>query len=338
MSEVAIAVSKPRLTYAQFLVVQQPPAPTVSWVIERFIREMDGLDGKPPVKTLGSSHRYTLRRLQRCPIGALLWRDLDQDHVVEHMQFRQKNGILPQTCNQDYTYLSGALKYGGSAWRDCKGMTDAALRAAKPFLTKHNLICKSEPRDRRPMPEEVAKLEVLAAEANLHPCNQIDMVRFARWQIASSRRLSESCRIEWHDWDYEAQTMLVHKMKDPRNRNKTKLVALTNEAQALLLEWAWEMNAKPETWTCTERRIHPYNAKSVGAKYTRLKHRAGIVGLRLHDSRAECYTRMKEKGIPASVCILVTGHESEALPERVYNRMKAGSFKQLQHIREQRAA
>jgi hypothetical protein len=46
----------------------------------------------------------------------------------------------------------------------------------------------------------------------------------------------------------------------------------------------------------------------------------------LHDDAGE--------GHSAAVAILVTGHKAEALPERVYKRIKADRFKDLQHVRE----
>lgn len=313
---------------------------SLAWVIERYIREMNGYDGKPPVRELGDSHEYILRSLQLDPIGAKMAPKLSKLDVIEHCKRRraeltpQGTPVKPQTVQQDVTYLRGVLKYAGSAWDDCEDISDKAIKKALPFLTAHQLIAKGSPRDRRPLPAELAAIEVLAAESNTHKQSRIDMVKFSRWQVASGRRVSESCRIEWLEWDYETQTVVVHKMKDPKNRNKTKRVALTEEAQGMLLDLALEMDANPATWTNQERRIWPYVAKSAGAKYTRLKKKAGIVDLHLHDSRAECYTSMREKGIPGAIAILVTGHETEALPERVYKRMKAESFKTLQHVRE----
>lgn len=317
--EAHLEVSKPRLNYAQFVATQEQL--TVAVVIRRYIVEMDGLDGRPPVKTLGLSHRYSLRMLQRSPIGALLASALTKGDVIAHCRMRKDAGIKPQTVQQDFTYLSGALKYAGSAWDDCIEVSDAALAAAKPFLTKHNLICKSTPRTRRPTPEEHAALLAVFARENLRPRNKIDMVKVADWQYRSARRISESCRIEWTDWDREGQTIVVHKMKDPKNRNKSKRVALTVEAQALLVAW-WETRDQ------NEPRILPYNDKSCEARYIDAKKECGIVGLRMHDSRRDCGTRLVEdKGYSPAEAILVTGHETTAIFERTYLVMKPENFR-----------
>jgi integrase len=110
------------------------------------------------------------------------------------------------------------------------------------------------------------------------------------WQIASGRRIGETCKLLWEDWDREAQTIVVRKMKDPKNKNKRKVVALTDEAQAMLVELYEKRDP-------SEPRIFPYNSKSVGASYTRAKNDLEIIDLHLHDCRAKCYTTMREKGI-----------------------------------------
>jgi hypothetical protein len=83
---------------------------SVAWCIQRFIEEMDG-----GVKPLGQSHRYILRMLQRSAIGTIGAMRLKRKDVIEHCKARQAQGVKPQTVQQDTTYLSGVLKYAGSA-------------------------------------------------------------------------------------------------------------------------------------------------------------------------------------------------------------------------------
>lgn len=306
--------AKPRVSYAEFAATKQPVR-TVTWVIERFIAEMNGTDGKPAVRTLGLSHWYSLKRLARAPIGSVLAPDLNKSDVIAHCRWRQAQNVLPQTVQQDVTYLTGALKYAGSAWDGCEDISDAAVAAAKPFLNKHQLICKSTPRDRRPQLEETARL--LAYFGRPQPKRfRIDMVRMTLWQLRSSRRVGESCRLLWTDWNREDHTILVRKMKDPRNRDKSKVVALPDEAQAMLVEM-WE------TRDPNEPRIHPFRAQSVSQAYTMAKKKLGIVDLHLHDSRRDCGTRLVEdKGFSPAEAICFTGHETVAVFERTYLRMK----------------
>lgn len=314
-------MEKQRVSYAEFVAQQEPKnrQGTVAWIIDRYIRAMNGLDDRPAVKPLGSSHLIVLRMLQRALIGSKIASELRRQDVIEHCQQRRVH-VLPATINQDVTYLSGALKYAGSAWDDCEDISDAAVAAAKPFLIKHDLIGKSTPRKRRPTPEELARLLAHFVIENARKHNKIDMVKVSLWQIASSRRISESCRIEWPDWNREAHTMTVRKMKDPKNRNKTKIVALPKAAQALLIEW-WERRDPREP------RILPFKSKSCSARYTVAKKILGIEDLRLHDSRRECFTRLvEEEGYSLEEAIMVSGHETIAIPQRNYLAQKPELF------------
>ena len=105
---------KQRVSYRDFVAkAAKNRQGTVAWIIERYIVEMDGLDGKPAVKTLGLSHKYTLRRLQRSSIGAALTKDLSKSDVIAHCRERQAAGVLPQTVQQDgikATYRDGILE------------------------------------------------------------------------------------------------------------------------------------------------------------------------------------------------------------------------------------
>lgn len=316
------SMEKPRLSYADYLATRNAikTEGTVAWVLERYYTEFR--------QRIGSSQMYTIRRMQKSPhIGPKVALKLAKSNIFDHVKMRLAAGVKPQTINQDMTYLRVALKYAGSAWEDCDGITDGAVSAALPYMKTHNMVSKSLPRDRLPQDQEIALLRAFFRKQAQHQNTKLPMETLMDWQIASGRRIGETCKLLWEDWDRDAQTIVVRKMKDPRNKNKRKVVALTNEAQAMLVE----LEGKRDQ---AEPMIFPYNAKSVGASYTRAKNILEIVDLRLHDCRAHCYTSMRKRGVPGAIAILVTGHETESLPERVYKRMKAEDFKALQHVRE----
>lgn len=290
---------------------------SVAWVLERYYREFK--------ERIGLSQMYTIRRMQKSPhIGPRVALKLVKSNIFDHAKMRLEQDVKPQTINQDMTYLRVALKYAGSAWEDCEGISDAAIVAALPFMKSQGMISKSTPRDRLPEEQEIALLRAFFRKQAQHANTKQPMELLMDWQIASGRRIGETCKLLWEDWDRENQTILVRKMKANKN---PRSVALTNEAQAMLV-------ALYEKRDPAEPRIFPHNDKSVGASFTRAKNELGIKDLRLHDCRAKCYTSMREKGITAAAAILVTGHKGEALPERVYKRMKASDFKTLQHVRE----
>lgn len=308
-----LAVDKPRLTYAEFQAAQKPQQMTVAALINRFITEMDG-----GVRPLGASNRYVLRMLQESELGKKIAADLRKQDIIEHGELRRKT-VCAATVGGDIAALTGVLKYAGSApaW-DCDGVSDKPIKKAKPFMNKHGIIGKSTPRTRRPTKDEKAALESHFAAQNLHKRTITDMVRASKWQHASSRRIGESCALLWRDWLPEKQTILVRKMKDPKNRNKQKVVALPWDAQDLLYEWAYELDVKPELRN-EEPRILPYNSTTCSQRYTLAKKKLGIVNLHLHDDRRDRGSRLVEEDeCSAEEAIQYTGHDTTDVFQRTY--------------------
>jgi integrase len=287
-------------------------AGTVAFIIERYIAEMDG-----GIRPLGESNRITLRRIQRHWLGAKVAAALDKRDIIDYCRERRKD-VVPATINGDLTSLTSALKYAGSAWDECENVSDDAITDAKPFLKKHDLLGKSTPRTRRPTADEKLALETRFAAQNLHPRTTTDMVRVSKWQHASSRRIGESCALLWRDWMPDEQTILVRKMKDPKNRAKQKVVALPHDAQALLYAWAYELDAKPDLRN-DEPRILPFNSKTCSQRYTLAKKELQIENLHLHDDRRDRGSRLvEEDGYSAEEAIQFTGHETTAIFQRTY--------------------
>lgn len=315
-----MSIQKPRVSYAQFIATK--PARTVAWVIEKFIREMNGWDGKPGLKEIGYGELYTLRLLQRSPIGAVLAAKVSRADIIAHCRMRQEAGIKPQTAGQDVVYLGVVLKYAGSApeW-NCEDISNAAVVAAKPYLIKHNLTCKSEPRKVRPKPEQIEQLVAWFNRPGRRSSRRMPMAMLTLWHLRSARRPSETCRMKWEHWDRETHTILIERMKDPRNRNKNKIVALPKEAQAMLEELYPLRDPN-------EPRIFPFNHRCVIQAYVYAKKKLGIVNLQLRDSRRDKGTRLVEDdGFSPSEAICVTGHETVAVFERTYLSMKPALLK-----------
>lgn len=316
----ALVAGKPRVLYATVFAEKNIKLATVAGVVHRFIAKMDGTDGRPPVRPLGLSHRLTLLRVCREILGPVPAAELTKQQVIAYIE--SMTDLCAATRMQYITYLGSALRYYGSAWDE--KVSDKAIKDAKPFLKTHGLIGKSTPRDRRPTQEELERLFDLFVDQNSRPKNKIDMVLIALWQIASGRRIGETCKLLWGDWNKDAHTILVRKMKDPRGK-KQKVVALTDEAQRML-EALEHMRLTPDD---PAERIFPFNEHSVSAKYTAAKKLLGIVNLRLHDSRRETISRLAEKGYTSNQIRLVSGHETNAVLDRTYNKANPATFKDL---------
>lgn len=309
-------MEKPRVNYSEFRQAMKATNSLGAVLIDRYIREMDEL-GKPVIK----SSDYCLRRLQREPICAKRAEDITKQDVIEHVKLRKAAGVCPATAMKDLTHLVVIFKHARSAW-DVEANVQV-FADAKPLLLKVGLIGKSEPRSRRPTEDEIARLLAYFEKQNWHHRTKVDMVLMTHWQRASARRVGESCKLLWADWDREAQTIIVRGMKDPRSRTKVRKAALPSEAQAILV-------ALLEKRDPLEPRIFPYSAQTVSARYTEAKKTLGIENLHLHDSRRDCASRLAEKGLNSNQIRLVTQHETNAILDRTYNRPDAATFKQAE--------
>lgn len=307
-------MEKPRVKYSTFaaqkLATQREG--TIAWLIEKFILEMD----QPGGRSLGLSRRYTLKLLQRSRIGAVQYAALTPPDIIEHCKTRKAAGILPQTINQDATYLSGVLKHAVDVW----DMDDEVLetyKRAKRQLIRQQLIAKAQARDRRPTQDELDRLLALAAEDDKRPKNKIPMVAIIKFSYLSARRISETCRLRWSDLDHEKKLCLVRDLKNPKGKGFHAWFPLIGE------EWDLVM-AQPRY--PGEDRIFPYNPKSCGARYVKMKHKLGIKNLRLHDNRREAISRLFEQGFNVPEVALKSLHRNPTQLLGTYTRLKPESL------------
>ena len=310
---------------------------SVAWLIQRYLDEMNGWAGKPAVRPMLHSQLRTLRLIQRSPkLSAVSAPELREHHLIEHCKARVATGRKPATVQQDVTFLVGAYKYALPVWKDCGDLAPAlaALIAVKPFLAKHNLIGRSQPRTERPTDEQHERLKAYFAKQNGDRRTKINMVEIAEWQRIQGMRISNTCRLEWGHWNRAEQTMLLTKMKDPRRRNRSKVVALTEEAQSFLIEKE-ARRLRPGDPT---EKIFPYYEKSCGARYTLAKKALGIVNLHLHDSRRDLSARLVEElGLSKEQAIGVTGHETTREYERTYMKVNPATIARLLIERREKA-
>ena len=282
---------------------------SVAYMIQSFIADRN----QPGARNLGLSHLYTLRTVQRSPIGVKLLGELRPVDFLNHAKMRKVAGVTPQTISHDIMYLSGAIKYG----MEILDVPDAeaaykAFKKAVPQLKKEQLIGKSMPRNRRPTPEELERL--LAYFANppkKDRSNIIPMVPVVKFSYLAGRRISETCRILWADLDHEKRTCMVRDLKNAKGKGFHDTFPLLGEAWDIVM-------AQPRVGEC----IFPYNAKSCGAKYTLAKKALGIENLRLHDNRRECFSRMFEAGFGVPEVQKLSLHRNPTILLKNYTALK----------------
>ena len=184
---------------------------------------------------------------------------------------------------------------------------------ARPALRLVKLVAKSRKRDRRPTPDELKRLlEHFEKAAWRTVIPMADIVNFA---IASSRRQSEITRLQWADVDDAKRACVVRDAKHPRAK-------AGNHRHFPLLGDAWEIvKRQPET----APEIFPFNAKSIGASFTRACEDLRVDDLHFHDLRHEATSRLFEQGYTIEQVAAVTLHESWRELKR-YTQLKPESL------------
>jgi integrase len=255
----------------------------------------------------GRTKAADLLRLKSMPIAAKLAARLTQQDFVEHATERRKGGAGPATVGNDLIWLRLVLR----AARAHKGIAVdlTALDDAVHALRGMRLIGKSKQRNRRLLPAEETKLFAHFRRRDARA--RIPMAEIMAFALESARRQDEITRMLRADLRPETGTAWLDDVKHPRqkigNRREFKMTA---EAWAIV-------NRQPDT----DARVFPYDAKSIGAAFTRACQFLGIDDLHFHDLRHEATSRLFERGYSIQEVAQFTLHDSWATLKR-YTHLK----------------
>jgi integrase len=316
--------AKPRVKYSECFVVRktvnQFEIGTVAWFIQR---KMDDSE-KPGARRMGKSQFYLLRNVQRAPIGGKKAVELKVADLIEHCRARksgaERKAVKPPTIMQDIVYLRGVIRESVEV-DDLPPEALLVFMKAKRRLEKEQLIGKSALRDRLPTPEEIAALMNFFSAQNNRKSTKTPMDLITQATLWTGRRISELCRITRADVDVAKRTCWVRDLKNPKGKGEHAEFALLGRAWDIFEERLRVIPNHPQA------RLFPYNPKTCSARYTLAKKALGIQGLRMHDNRAECFTKLLEKGYSiAQVQKGVSLHKDPKMLIARYTRIKAADL------------
>jgi integrase len=165
----------------------------------------------------------------------------------------------------------------------------------------------SKPRDRRLIEGDDTRL----AEA-VHSRSSWYLRPFLTLAIETGMRRGELLSIKWKDVDQTAHTVRILKTKNGHPRT----IPLTPKALQTL-----------SALTTTEERVFPVTANAVRLAWERLRRRAGLEDLRLHDHRHEAVSRFFEYGLTVPEVALISGHRDPRMLSR-YTHLRPESVAQ----------
>ncbi len=276
---------------------------TVGELIYKYINDPN-LGGKA-----GRTKTYVLNMLLDSELAKLLLNELSINHIIEHCRYRNAAGAGPSTVNHDVSYLGSVLQSAKPVYGI--DYTKNPTLEARPILNQMGLIGKSNRRSRRPVNDELERLEEELKKRSEHRAAHIPYLDILEFSILSCMRIGEVCKIRWEDVDYNTRSVIVRDRKDPRKK-------AGNHMFVPLLGNAWEILLRQEK---KDDRIFPYNSRSVSAGFQRVRNKLGIEDLRYHDLRREGASRLFEAGFNIAEVAQVTGHRSLNVLWQVYTEL-----------------
>ena len=259
---------------------------SIGALIRRYIEEFEQIEGEDGVKKWGRTKSADLRKLLNYGISNHDALTLTSSRLVEHIKERRAEGVGPATALNDLVWMGVVLRTARGAW-DIPAKAEA-VSEARETCRGLRLTAKSNERNRTPTYEELERLDAHFERQDKHHSAKIPMRHIMWFAIYSSRRESEICRLRWADNEEDRQLGLVRDAKHPEGaKGNHRLFRYTPQA--------WQiMRMQPNGG---DDRIFPYNACSVGSRFTKACRLLGIDGLYFHDLRREAVTRLFEQGL-----------------------------------------
>jgi integrase len=242
------------------------------------------------------SKQTHLEFLERHALGKTDAVTLTSAQLIQHVQARRAKGAGPATVINDLIWIGVVLRAAKSV-RELP-VRPEIVQQARMACSELRLIGKPRKRTRRPTAEELTRLRDHFRQRDRRA--RIPMQAIVDFAIASARRESEICRLEWRDNDTTTRTGLVRDAKHPTSKaGNHRRFKYTPEGWALV-------EAQPRGGEY----IFPYDPKSVGTAFTRACDLLGIQDLRFHDLRHEATSRLFERGYQIHEVAQFTLHES----------------------------
>ena len=150
-----------------------------------------------------------MRRLLGYDIAKIDIYKLNSSDIIKHCVRRNKEA-KPQTVKNDVIWMKVALSTirGLHNYDYNLDMFDSANQV----MRKEGLVASADKRDRRPTKKELWQL------SRYFYTKKTPYLHIMFFSIFSSRRLSETCKLEWKDIDHEKKLYLIRDIKTPNKK------------------------------------------------------------------------------------------------------------------------
>jgi integrase len=235
-------------------------------------------DTVTPTKRGAPSESYRLQRMIDHELSGLALAKLSPVAIANYRDERLRT-VQAGSVRRELAILQHCLELARKEW---------GIGIARNPVRDISVPEPGRARERR---LETGELELLVRA--LGPRSARYMGPLIELAIETGMRRGELLSVRWSDFDPDKGLLKIQKTKNGRPRT----VPLTVQALTIL-------RGMPRT---TDR-IFPMTANAVRLAWERLRVRAGIADLRLHDLRHEAVSRFFELGLTTPEVALISGH------------------------------
>lgn len=240
------------------------------------------------VKEVGRTTKDNLRIVGRNEISNLKCEDVESRHIVDLARELHEAGREPATVGNILSSLGKVFSLARPAWGF--QLNPQAMPDALEVCRELGLIKRSAKRKRRPEIDELDKLMEHFQSYEGRRSDALPMRRLTGFGIFGMRRLGETCRLLWKDFEpdhKDGPRILVRDMKHPGEKVGNDVwCRLTPEAVAII-----------EAMPRIDERIFPYSAATASTNFTRACEVLRIEDLEYRDLRRDGISRIIEMGI-----------------------------------------
>lgn len=315
LTEVAVE-AKPRITYADFQKRSTLADGTLAWLIQRVINDVAS---NPHMRQLSPRFLYHLDLLKRSTLGPTLVMQFTEQHLTTYLRERaQKVGRA--TCKHDQRVLVYVFRHAKALFPEYREIPLKAITDASPYLLKNGIIGQGNVREVRCTDAQRDALIDHFEQENRRGRNEIkampDIIRYA---LVSSRRRGEICSITHTDTDYHRQIYWVRNMKHPtKKKGNDKSFVLWPELVEIV---------QRQPRAANDQRIFPFNGNVIGQKFSAAVRKLSFQDLHFHDLRGTAISTWLLRGLTVEeVRVAVSGHDTNLILERVYDRRDASDL------------
>jgi len=243
-----------------------------------------------PTKGGAKQELRRISQLCRLPMAAMRLEDLKASQLDKYVKARLAAGASGSTLRKELSLLSAA--YGNVIKKDGREeLKNPVFHADKPSV--------APARERRmTAKEEKAITEAFEAHSNIY------LLPAFLLAVETGLRRGELLRLSYENCDLSGQTALVQqarKGRRPQSVSPTREIVLTPRAIEII-EAIGEEERLGKIIKTTEA--------GIDCAWKKVKKKNGIAGLRWHDLRHECASRMAVRRVPQPMIQQQLGHMS----------------------------